>query len=114
MGKLGGDRCLGLGGGGSRDQGLRREERGRGAGLRREGKSAVQVARGGASLGLMKNEDGRGDAGGWRPPGLKRVDAGEEETRAGRGRVSLGREVSQWRKVSGEGRGGRLGGGSRA
>lgn len=39
--------------------------------------------------------------------GLRRVDAWEEETRAGRGRVSLGREVSQGRKVSGERRGGR-------
>lgn len=31
----------------------------------------MQVARGGASLGLMKNEDGRRDAGGWRPPGFE-------------------------------------------
>lgn len=46
--------------------------------------------------------------------GLRRVDAREEETRAGWGRVSLGREVSQGREVSRQGRGGRLGGGSRA
>lgn len=58
------------------------------------------MARGGASLGLMKNEDGMGGEmleGGDRR-GLRRVDAWGEEIRAGRGRVPLGREVSRGRE----------------
>lgn len=64
MGNLGGDRCLGLGGGGSEDQGLRMKE---GGGSRKGAWCRWRDLR----LGLVKNEAARVDAGGWRPPGFE-------------------------------------------
>lgn len=108
MGKLGGDRWTGSGWRGKWRPGFEEEREGAGGGSEEGGKECCAGGARRGESGLMKNEDGRRDAGGWRPPGFEegRRLGGGNPRRPGGGSLWGGRSPRGGRSPANGGVGG--------